>query len=574
MCNINLEKDDNVELEKDINMDSNFIQRMVEKDIEDKVFTRSITTRFPPEPNGYLHIGSTYAINISHTIAKKYGGNFNLRFDDTNPLKEDMEYVNSIIEDMKWMGYDPGDRIFFGSDYSEEIFNFAVELIKKGKAYVCDLSAEEIRKYRGTLTEGGVDSPFRNRTIEENLELFYKMREGEFPSGTKVLRAKIDMSSPNINFRDPVIYRIHHANHYRTGDKWCIYPMYDFAHPLQDAIEGVTHSLCSVEFKDHRPLYEWFLKELDLIEPPRQREFARLNLTGVVTSKRYLRELVFNNYVDGWDDPRLPTIKGLRRRGFTPESIKAFLGEIGVGKSASTIDISMLEKTLRDDLKAKVNSLMCVLNPLKVVITNYPEGKVEELEIQNNAENPELGIRTVPFSRVIYIEKEDFMEEPIKGFHRLSPDKEVRLKGAYFIKCDKVIKNEDGEIIELQCTYDPATKSGSGFEGRKVKGTIHWISENYGVKAEVRLYDKLLLDEEILKDDSKSWEEKLNHESMIVLKNALVEPALKEALPESKYQFIRHGYFIVDNKHSSRENLILNRIVSLKDSWKNKENKK
>lgn len=559
--------------EKDLNMESNFIQRFVEEDIEEKVFTRSITTRFPPEPNGYLHIGSAYAINISYTVAKKYGGFFNLRFDDTNPLKEDMEYVHSIIEDMKWLGYDPEDRIYYGSDYSEEIFNLAVELIKKGKAYVCDLSPEEIRTYRGTLTQGGVDSPYRNRSIEENLDLFYRMRKGEFPSSSKVLRAKIDMSSPNINFRDPVIYRIHHANHYRTGDKWCIYPMYDFAHPLQDAIEGVTHSLCSVEFKDHRPLYDWFLKELDFEEPPRQREFGRLNLTGVVTSKRYLRELVFGGFVDGWDDPRLPTLKGLRRRGFTPESIKRFLGEIGVGKSESTVDISMLDQCLRTDLKEKVPSVMTILNPLKVIITNYEEGKEELLQIANNMENPDLGTRAVPFSRVIYIEKDDFMEEPVKGFHRLAPHKEVRLKGAYFIKCNEVIKNEAGEVIELHCTYDPETKSGSGFEGRKVKGTIHWLSEDNAVKAQVNLYDKLVSEESLLKDASKTWEEKINPNSLIVLENCLVEKFLEGAPIESKYQFIRHGYFTVDNKHTSERHLVFNRIVSLKDSWKNKTSK-
>lgn len=556
--------------EKDLNVESNFIQRFVEEDIEEKVFTRSITTRFPPEPNGYLHIGSAYAINISYNIAKKYEGFFNLRFDDTNPLKEDMEYVHSIIEDMKWLGYDPEDRIFYGSDYSEEIFNLAVDLIKKGKAYVCDLSPEEIRAYRGTLTQGGTDSPYRNRSIEENLDLFYRMRKGEFPSSSKVLRAKIDMSSPNINFRDPVIYRIHHANHYRTGDKWCIYPMYDFAHPLQDAIEGVTHSLCSVEFKDHRPLYDWFLKELDFVEPPRQREFGRLNLTGVVTSKRYLRELVFGDFVDGWDDPRLPTLKGLRRRGFTPESIKKFLGEIGVGKSESTVDISMLDQCVRTDLKEKVPSVMAILNPLKVIITNYEEGKEELLPIANNMENPDLGTRAVPFSRVIYIEKDDFMEEPVKGFHRLAPHKEVRLKGAYFIKCNEVIKNEAGEVIELHCTYDPETKSGSGFEGRKVKGTIHWLSEDNAVKAQVNLYDKLVSEESLLKDASKTWEEKINPNSLIVLENCLVEKFLGGAPIESKYQFIRHGYFTVDNKHTSERRLVFNRIVSLKDSWKNK----
>lgn len=559
-----------IEAEK-VNVESNFIHRIVDEDIENGAYSREITTRFPPEPNGYLHIGSAYAININYTIAKKYGGKFNLRFDDTNPLKEDMEYVRAIIEDMKWIGFDPEDRIFYGSDYSDHIYDCAVRLIKKGKAYVCDLSPEEVRAYRGTLTEPGKDSPYRNRTIEENLDLFERMKNGEFPSGTKVLRAKINMASPNINFRDPILYRIHHASHYRTGDKWCIYPMYDFAHPLQDAYEGITHSLCSQEFKDHRPLYEWFLNELDYVEPPKQREFGRLNLTGVVTSKRYLRELVFNNYVDGWDDPRLPTFKGLRRRGFTPESIKAFLGEIGVGKSESTIDISMLEYCLRNDLKTKVPCVMAILNPLKVVITNYEDVKSELLDIANNTENPEMGSRLVPFSKVIYIEKEDFMEEPIKGFHRLSPDKEVRLKGAYFIKCNEVIKDDSGEIVELRCTYDPETKSGSGFEGRKVKGTIHWLCANHAVKAEVHLYDKLVANEELLKDDTKTWDEKIDPNSLVVLKDCLVERSLRNAEVESKYQFIRHGYFTVDKKYTTEDHLVFNRIVPLKDSWKNKK---
>ncbi|WP_291559507.1 MULTISPECIES: glutamine--tRNA ligase/YqeY domain fusion protein [unclassified Clostridium] len=549
----------------------NFIDKVVEEDIKNKSFSRDICTRFPPEPNGYLHIGSAYAISVSYDIATKYGGKFNLRFDDTNPVKENIEYVDSIIEDMKWIGFDPEDRIYYGSDYSDMIYEFALKLIKCGKAYVCDLTPEEIREYRGTLTTAGKNSPYRNRTIEENLDLFERMKNGEFPTASKVLRAKIDMSSPNINLRDPIIYRINFAHHYRTGDKWCIYPMYDFAHPLQDAIEGITHSLCSIEFKDHRPLYEWFLKELDIKEPPKQREFGRLNLTGVLTSKRYLRELVFGGYVDGWDDPRLPTLKGLRRRGITPESIKDFLLQIGVFRNQSTIDISLLEHTLRQDLKSKVNSVMGVLNPLKVTITNYDENKVEYLEIENNSENPSLGTRLLAFSKTLYIEREDFMENPIKGFRRLSPGKEVRLKGAYFIKCEDIVKDPStGEITELLCSYDPETKSGSGFTGRKVKGTIHWVSANHGIKAEVHLYDKLISDEELLKDNSKPWEERINPTSLIKLKNCILEPSLKDAPIESKYQFIRHGYFCVDKKYTSDKNLVFNRIVSLKDSWNKK----
>jgi glutaminyl-tRNA synthetase len=551
------------------NTNLNFLQKIVEEDLEGNNYSRDICTRFPPEPNGYLHIGSAYAINISYGIAKKYNGKFNLRFDDTNPLKEDIEYVNSIIEDMKWAGFDPEDRIFYGSDYSREIYNYAVELIKKGKAYVCDLSADETRQYRGTLTESGKDSPFRNRTAEENLKLFESMKKGELPNGSKVLRAKIDMSSPNINMRDPVIYRIIHTSHYRTGDEWCIYPMYDFAHPLQDYIEGVTHSLCSIEFKNHRPLYEWVLNELNIKEPPKQREFGRLNLTGVVTSKRYLKELVFGGFVDGWDDPRLPTLKGLRRRGFTPESITRFLGAIGVAKNESTVDISMLDHSLREDLKLKVPCAMAVLNPLKVIITNYTENESELLEIENNPQNPDMGTRQVKFSRTLFIEKDDFMEEPVKGFHRLSPGKEVRLKGAYFIKCNEVIKDASTEeILELHCSYDVETKSGSGFEGRKVKGTIHWVNADTAVCAEVHLYDKLLSDDALLKDDTKTWEDKLNPNSLILLKNCYIEPCLKDSPKESKYQLIRTGYFCVDSKYSTADKLVFNRIVSLKDTKK------
>lgn len=550
--------------------DSNFIQRIVDQDMEKNVYSREICTRFPPEPNGYLHIGSAYAINISYTIAKKYNGQFNLRLDDTNPLKEDIEYVNAIIEDMKWIGFDPKDRIYYGSDYYAKLYDYAVALIKKNKAYVCDLSAEQIKQYRGTLTEAGKESPYRNRTIEENLDLFERMKAGEFETGNKVLRAKIDMSSPNMNMRDPVIYRIQKVSHYRTGNDWCIYPMYDYSHPLQDSIENITHSLCSIEFKDHRLLYEWVLNELDIKEPPKQREFGRMNISGAITSKRYLRQLVFGNYVDGWDDPRLPTIKGLRRRGFTPESIKVFLGEIGVSKSESTVDIAMLEHFLRDDLKTKVPCYMAVLKPLKVIITNYPDGQTELLQIENNSENEDMGYRQVSFSKEIYIEQEDFMEVPQKGFRRLTLGAEVRLKGAYFIKCEEVIKDKEGNIIELHCTYDPETKSGLGFTGRKVKGTLHWLNALDAIKAEINLYEPLITDDTLLKDDSKSWEQRINPTSQIKLNNSLVEPILKNAPKESRYQFIRNGYFIVDPKYTTDEKLVFNRIVALKDS-KNKK---
>jgi glutaminyl-tRNA synthetase len=550
---------------------NNFIERLVREDVENETYHRPICTRFPPEPNGYLHIGSAYAIHLSYMIAQRYNGNFNLRFDDTNPLKEDVEYVNAIIEDIKWLGYNPDDRIFFGSDYSNEIYKAALSLIMKEKAYVCDLSPEEITQYRGTLTEPGKNSPYRNRTIEENLKLFNKMKNGDFPTGSKVLRAKIDMESPNINLRDPVLYRVIHANHYRTNNEWCIYPMYDFAHPIQDAIEGVTHSLCSIEFKDHRPLYEWVLYELEFKEPPKQREFGRVNVSGVVTSKRYLRELVEGGFVDGWDDPRLPTIRGLRRRGVTPESIKKFVNEIGFVKHHSTVDFSLLESILRSELKPLVNTVMAVLNPLKVTITNYEEGQTETLQIENNVENPELGRRNVPFSREIYIERDDFMEVPVKGFKRLSLNSEVRLKGAYFIKCNEVIKDEEtGEVIELRCTYDIETKSGTGFKGRKVKGTIHWVSALHSVKAEVHLYDKLFENEEVIRDSEKTWYEKVNPNSKVIYKHCFIEPTIKESNVNDKFQFIRHGFFCID-KYSTDKKLIFNRIVALKDSWKGKK---
>lgn len=539
--------------------------RLINEELEQNPFSREMCTRFPPEPNGYLHIGSAYAIHTNYMIAQQYKGAFHLRFDDTNPLKEDIEFVHAIIEDIKWLGYDPKEHIYYGSDYAEEIYNAALSLIKQGKAYVCDLTPDELTKYRGTLMEPGRNSPYRERSAEENLELFEQMKNGVFPAGSKVLRAKINMASPNMNLRDPVLYRIIHAEHYRTKREWCIYPMYDFAHPIQDAIEGITYSLCSIEFKDHRPLYEWVLNELNIAEPPRQREFGRLSLTGVVTSKRFLRQLVEGGYVDGWDDPRLPTIRGLRRRGYTPESIRSFIEEIGSIRTQSTVDISLLDHFVRQDLKEKTVSVMAVMQPLKVVITNYPEDAAELLVIENNSENVELGTREVPFSKTIYIERDDFMEEPIKGFHRLIPGGEVRLKGAYFIRCEEVIKEPGtGEVVELRCTYDPATKSGTGFTGRKVKGTIHWVSADHCVKADVNLYEKLLLDEDTPKD-SEDWTSKINPESLVHKKDVFMEAFVQDARAEEKFQFLRHGYFSVDRKHDTR---VFNRIVPLKDSWK------
>lgn len=557
-------------MNSDKNEALNYIEKIVDEDVRNGTYDRTVCTRFPPEPNGYLHIGSAYAINMNYMIAQKFNGKFNLRFDDTNPLKEDSEYVNGIIEDINWLGYSPGDRIFYGSDYSKEIFNAAIRLIKKGKAYVCELSPEEISEYRGTLKEPGKNSPYRDRTIEENMGLFLRMRKGDFPNGSKVLRAKIDMGSPNINLRDPILYRIIHASHYRTGTEWCIYPMYDFAHPIQDAIEGITHSLCSIEFKDHRPLYEWVLAELEIKKPPKQREFGRVNITGVVTSKRYLRELVKGNFVDGWDDPRLPTIRGLRRRGFTPQSIRSFVNEMGFIKHQSTVDFAMLESIQRDELKTKVNSVMAVLDPLKVTITNYDENRSELLAIENNKENPELGCRDVSFSRVIYIEKDDFMEVPAKGYKRLSLDVEVRLKGAYMIKCNEVIKDEvTGEVVELLCTYDPITKSGTGFTGRKAKGTIHWVSAANCISVEVNIYDKLFEHEGIVLDNEKTWGEKINPKSKVTLKNCKIESVINYSNSGDRYQFFRHGYFCLD-KFSTEKKFIFNRIVSLKDSWKGK----
>lgn len=554
---------------------SHFLEAIVESDLKQGEAESGICTRFPPEPNGYLHIGSAYAIHINYSLSQKYGGRFHLRFDDTNPLKEDMEYVRAIIEDIKWLGCDPGDNIFYGSDYSERIYEYAVQLVRQGDAYVCDLSAEEVHHYRGTLTSPGRDSPYRNRTVQHNEDLLERMKQGEFPTGSRVLRAKIDMASPNMNMRDPVLYRIIHAPHYRTGSQWCIYPMYDFAHPLQDAIEGVTHSLCSIEFKDHRPLYEWVLEKLGIAPAPKQREFGRLNLRGAVTSKRYLRELVAGGYVEGWDDPRVPTLKGLRRRGFTPDSIRRFLREIGVAKAETTVDMALLDHTIRQELKSAVPCVMAVLCPLKVVLTNYPDHLVELMTIPNNSENPALGERQVPFSKVLYIEKEDFMENPVKGFHRLAPGQEVRLKGAYYIACHTVLKDDrTGDITELHCTYDPLTRSGSGLADRKVKGTIHWVSADHSIQAGIRLYDSLLLDGEAVQDkedeedEDTGWLNKINPHSLVELTGCRIERHLSDAAPESKYQFMRQGYFCVDSKQSSPETPIFNRIVPLKDTWK------
>lgn len=558
------------ENENTVSVTENYMEKLISEDVAGGVFSREICTRFPPEPNGYLHIGSAFAIHTNYALARKYGGRFHLRFDDTNPLKEDMEYVEAIIRDIEWLGCSPGEHIYYGSDYSEAIYQRAETLILKGKAYVCDLTPEEMTAYRGTLTEPGKDSPYRNRLPEENLRQFREMRAGSYPNGTKVLRAKIDMASPNMNLRDPVLYRIIHAPHYRTGDAWCIYPMYDFAHPIQDALEGITHSLCSIEFKDHRPLYEWVLRELDIPEAPRQREFGRVNLTGVVTSKRHLRALVAGGFVDGWDDPRLPTLSGLRRRGFTPESIEAFVREIGMVRNTALVDFPLLEHCLRQDLKAKVPAVMAVLNPLKVVLTNYEAGASELLSIANNNENAALGSREVPFSGTLYIEREDFMEVPVKGFRRLVPGGEVRLKGAYIIRCHEVVKDaETGEILELSCTYDPETRSGGALSGRKVKGTIHWVSAAHAVKCEVYLYEKLLADNGEPKE-GESWADYVNPDSVTHLKDCLLEPLADRPQPGDRCQFLRHGYFCTDSRLSTPEKPVFNRIVPLKDTWKGK----
>ncbi|NMA69560.1 MAG: glutamine--tRNA ligase/YqeY domain fusion protein [Desulfitobacterium sp.] len=544
---------------------SNFLRNIILEDLHTgKV--KEIYTRFPPEPNGYLHIGHAKSICLNFSLAAEFNGKTNLRFDDTNPLKEDVEYVESIKEDVRWLGFE-WDELLFASDYFDEMYERAILLIKKGKAYVCDLSAEEIRKTRGTLTEPGTESPYRNRSVEENLDLFERMKNGEFKDGERVLRAKIDMASPNINMRDPVLYRIAHATHHNTGDKWCIYPMYDYAHPLEDAIEGITHSICTLEFEDHRPLYDWVVEECEMEHVPRQYEFARLNITNTVMSKRRLKVLVDEKVVDGWDDPRMPTISGLRRRGYTPEAIREFCAAIGVARSESVVDHRMLEHFIREDLKLKVSRPMAVIRPLKVVITNYPEGQVEMLEGEKNKENPELGKRQIPFSREIYIEEEDFMEVPPPKYHRLYPGNEVRLMEAYFIKCHDVIKDEEGNIVEIHCTYDPETKSGTGFKGRKVKGTIHWVEASQAIPAEFRLYDTLLLDEEEQEDDEDiTFLDHINPNSLEVCQG-FVEPSLKDAKPQDKFQFVRQGYFNVDPKYTTKDKLVFNRIVSLKSSY-------
>lgn len=545
---------------------SNFIQDFITEDLKNERYAK-IHTRFPPEPNGYLHIGHAKAICIDFGMAGKFGGECNLRFDDTNPTKEETEYVDSIMEDVRWLGFDWGERLFFASDYFSQLYAYAKELIINGKAYVDDLSVDEIREYRGTLTEPGKESPYRNRPVEENLDLFERMRAGEFEDGSKVLRAKIDMASPNLNMRDPVMYRIRRAHHHRTGDNWCIYPMYDFQHPLSDAIEGISHSLCSLEYEDHRPLYDWFVNNVSVPSKPRQIEFARLNLNYTVMSKRKLLELVKNNYVNGWDDPRMPTLCGLRRRGYTPESIRDFCDRIGVSKTASTVDLGLLEHCIREDLNKRAERIMGVLRPLKVIIDNYPEGQTEEFSAENNPEDAEAGSRMVPFSKVIYIEQEDFCENPPKNYFRLSPGREVRLKHAYFVKCESFVKDENtGEVLEVHCTYDPETRGGNAPDGRKVKGTIHWVSAAHAVDAEVRLYDTLFTVPSP-DDDERDYKECLNPDSLKILENCKIEPSVKTAAPGTRYQFLRMGYFCIDTKDTSGDKLVFNRIVALKDTW-------
>lgn len=544
----------------------NFIEQEIDKDLREGVYD-NVCTRFPPEPNGYLHIGHAKSILLNYGLAQKYGGTFHMRFDDTNPTKEKMEFVDSIKEDIQWLGADWGEHLYFASDYFEQMYECAVKLIKKGKAFVCDLTAEEMREYRGTLTEPGKESPYRNRSVEENLRLFEEMKEGKYADGEKVLRAKIDMASPNINMRDPIIYRVAHMTHHNTGDKWCIYPMYDFAHPIEDAIEGITHSICTLEFEDHRPLYDWVVHECEFENPPRQIEFAKLYLTNVVTGKRYIKKLVEDGIVDGWDDPRLVSIAALRRRGFTPESIKMFIDLCGVSKAQSSVDYAMLEYCIREDLKMKRPRMMAVLDPIKLVIDNYPEGEVEYLDVANNLENEELGYRKVPFGRELYIEREDFMEEPPKKYFRLFPGNEVRLMHAYFVKCVGFEKDENGNVTVVHCTYDPETKAGSGFTGRKVKGTIHWVPADYAKKAEVRLYENLV-DEEKGVYNKEDGSLNLNPNSLTIIRDAVVEPSFDDAQPRDSYQFVRNGYYCIDSHDSTPEHLVFNRIVSLKSSFR------
>ena len=554
------------------NVSKNFIEQMIDKDIEEG-HCKVVHTRFPPEPNGYLHIGHAKSILLNYGLAQKYGGKFNLRFDDTNPTKEKTEFVEAITEDIKWLGADWEDRLFFASDYFDQMYECAVELIKKGKAYVSDLSAEQIREYRGTLTEPGKEDPYSGRSVEENLKLFEEMREGKYADGEKVLRARIDMSSSNINMRDPVIYRVAHMTHHRTGDKWCIYPMYDFAHPLEDAIEGITHSICTLEFEDHRPLYEWAINEVgaqiipDKDEmPPRQIEFAKLYLTNVVTGKRYIKRLVEEGIVDGWDDPRLVSIAALRRRGFTPESLKMFVELCGISKANSSVDYAMLEYCIREDLKMKKSRMMAVLDPVKVVIDNYPEGQTEYLDVVNNLENEALGVRKIPFSGELYIEREDFMEEPPKKYFRMFPGNEVRLMNAYFVTCNSFEKDENGNVTVIHCTYDPASRGGNSPDGRKVKGTIHWVSAAHAVPATVRLYENIVDEEKGVYNEDGSLN--LNPNSLTVLKNCMVEENLAGAKAYDSFQFVRQGFFCVDAKDSTPEQLVFNRIVSLKSSFK------
>lgn len=543
----------------------NFIEMIIDKDLEEGKM-KSIVTRFPPEPNGYLHIGHAKSILLNYGLAKKYGGKFNLRFDDTNPTKEKTEFVESIIKDVQWIGGDFEDRLFFASDYFDQMYEAAIKLIKKGKAFVCDLTAEEIREYRGTLTETGKNSPYRDRSIEENLRLFEEMKEGKCPDGSKVLRAKIDMTSANINMRDPVIYRVAKISHHNTGDKWCIYPMYDFAHPIEDAIEGITHSICTLEFEDHRPLYDWVVRELEYEIPPKQIEFAKMYLTNVITGKRYIKRLVEEGIVDGWDDPRLVSISALRRRGFTPESIQMFMELCGVSKSQSSVDYAMLEYCIREDLKLKRPRIMAVLDPVKLVITNYPEDQIEYLEAPNNQENAEMGTRTVPFGKELYIEREDFMVEPPKKYFRLFPSNEVRLMNAYFVKCQDFVTDETGKVTEVHCTYDPATKGGNSNDGRKVKGTIHWVAAKTAVQVEARLYENIVDEAKGVYNEDGSLN--LNPNSITVLKECYVEPSITGAKAPDSFQFLRQGFFCLDMKDSTSEKPVFNRIVSLKSSYK------
>ena len=550
--------------EKEV-VSKNFIELAIDKDLAEGVYDH-VCTRFPPEPNGYLHIGHAKSILLNYGLSQEYNGEFHMRFDDTNPTKEKTEFVDSIKADIQWLGADWKDHLYYASDYFPQMYEAAVKLIKKGKAFVCDLSAEEIREYRGTLTEPGKESPYRNRSVEENLDLFERMKNGEFEDGSKVLRAKIDMASPNINMRDPVIYRVAHMHHHRTGDTWCIYPMYDFAHPIEDAIEGITHSICTLEFEDHRPLYDWVVRELEYPMPPRQIEFAKLYLTNVVTGKRYIKKLVEDGVVDGWDDPRLVSIAALRRRGFTPESIKKFVDLCGVSKANSSVDYAMLEYCIREDLKLKKARTMAVLNPVKLVIDNYPEDQIEMLEVQNNLENPELGSRQVPFGRELYIEREDFMEEPVRKYFRMFPGNEVRLMNAYFVTCTGCEKDENGNITVIHGTYDPESKGGNSPDGRKVKGTIHWVAAKTAVKAECRLYENLIDEEKGVYNEDGSMN--LNPNYLTVLKECYLEPSLKDAKAYDSFQFVRNGFFCVDAKDSKEDALVFNRIVSLKSSFK------